>query len=70
MLVATGRLMGDIEPRVGGLWDRADGLALCRASRLPTNVTLHPDGTGNVLAGEVFGIARAAGWPTEILNAS
>lgn len=62
MLVATGRLKGYIEPRVGGLWDCAGGLALCRAAGLPTDFKLHPDGTVDVLAGDVFAIAEAAGW--------
>jgi myo-inositol-1(or 4)-monophosphatase len=70
MLVATGRLKGYIEPRVGGLWDCTAGLALCRAAGLPTAFKLHPDGTVDVLAGEVFGIADAAGWRGEILKKS
>jgi myo-inositol-1(or 4)-monophosphatase len=68
MLVATGRLRGYIEPRVGGLWDCAAGLALCRAAGLPTAFKVHPDGTVDVLAGKVFDIARAAGWHGEILK--
>jgi myo-inositol-1(or 4)-monophosphatase len=70
MLVATGRLAGYIEPRVGGLWDCAAGLALCRAAGLPTAFNVHPDGTVDVLAGEVFAIAQAAGWRGEILKKS
>jgi myo-inositol-1(or 4)-monophosphatase len=70
MLVATGRLKGYIEPRVGGLWDCAAGLALCRAASLPTAFKLHPDGTVDVLAGDVFAIAEAAGWRGEILKKS
>jgi myo-inositol-1(or 4)-monophosphatase len=70
MLVATGRLAGYIEPRVGGLWDCAGGLALCRAAGLPTAFNVHHDGTVDVLAGDVFAIAKAAGWAGEILNAS
>jgi len=70
MLVATGRLKGYIEPRVGGLWDCAAGLALCRAAGLPTAFKLHPDGTVDVLAGDVFAIAEAAGWRGEILKKS
>lgn len=70
MLVATGRLKGYIEPRVGGLWDCAAGLALCRAAGLPTVFKLHPDGTVDVLAGDVFAIAEAAGWHSEILKKS
>lgn len=70
MLVATGRLKGYIEPRVGGLWDCAAGLALCRAAGLPTSFRLHPDGTVDVLAGEVFAIVEAAGWRGEILKKS
>ena len=70
MLVATGRLKGYIEPRVGGLWDCAAGLALCRVAGLPTSFRLHPDGTVDVLAGKVFGIAEAAGWRGEILKKS
>ena len=65
MLVATGRLKGYIEPRVGGLWDCAGGLALCRAAGLPTAFHLHPDGTVDVLAGDVFAIVQAAGWKAE-----
>ena len=68
MLVATGRLKGYVEARVGGLWDCAGGLALCRAAGLPTAFKLHPDGTVDVLAGDVFAIARAAGWQGGILN--
>lgn len=70
MFVATGRLIGYIEPRVGGLWDCAGGLALCRAAGLPTAFKLHPDGTVDVLAGRVFDIAKAAGWDGEILDKS
>ena len=70
MLVATGRLKGYVEARVGGLWDCAGGLALCRAAGLPTAFRVHPDGTVDVLAGEVFGIAEAAGWRGEILKAT
>lgn len=68
MLVATGRLKGYIEARVGGLWDCAAGLALCRAAGLPTAFKVHPDGSVDVLAGEISGIARAAGWRDEILK--
>ena len=70
MFVATGRLNGYIEPRVGGLWDCAAGLALCRAAGLPTAFRVHPDGTVDVLAGKVFEIAEAAGWRGEILKKS
>ena len=70
MLVATNRLAGYIEARTGGLWDCAAGLALCRAAGLPTSFKIHADGTVDVLAGEVFAIARAAGWPDEILKKS
>jgi myo-inositol-1(or 4)-monophosphatase len=69
MLVATGRLKGYVEASVGGLWDCAGGLALCRAAGLPTAFTVHPDGTVDVLAGEVFALAEAAGWHSEILDA-
>ncbi|MCU0905072.1 MAG: hypothetical protein MUE83_14565 [Tabrizicola sp.] len=69
MLVATGRLKGYVEANVGGLWDCAGGLALCRAAGLPTAFTVHEDGTVDVLAGEVFAIAKAAGWRGEILKA-
>lgn len=62
MLVATGRLHGYIEPRVGGLWDCAAGLALCRAAGVPTAFRVHPDGTVDVLAGPVFDLVRAAPW--------
>lgn len=68
MLVATGRLKGYIEPRVGGLWDCAAGLALCRAAGLPTAFRVQPDGTVDVVAGEVFAIVRAAGWRDAFLN--
>ena len=68
MLVATRRLKGYIEPRVGGLWDCAAGLALCRAAGLPTEFKVHPDGTVDVLAGEIFAITEAAGWPGEHLK--
>ena len=70
MLVATGRLKGYIEPRVGGLWDCAGGLALCRAAGLSIAFDVHPDGTVDVLAGEVFAITDAAGWPGEHLKKS
>jgi myo-inositol-1(or 4)-monophosphatase len=70
MLVATGRLKGYVEANVGGLWDCAGGLALCRAAGLPTAFTVHPDGTVDVLAGEVFALAKTAGWRGEILNAT
>jgi myo-inositol-1(or 4)-monophosphatase len=69
MLVATGRLKGYIETNVGGLWDCAGGLALCRAAGLPTAFKVHDDGTVDVLAGQVFAIAKAAGWRGEILDA-
>lgn len=70
MLVATHRLKGYIEPRVGGLWDCAAGLALCRAAGLPTAFKVHPDGSVDVLAGQVFALAAAAGWRGEILKKS
>jgi myo-inositol-1(or 4)-monophosphatase len=70
MLVATGRLKGYIEPRVGGLWDCAGGLALCRAAKMPTAFQLHPDGTVDVLAGQVFAIAKAAGWRGNLVSKS
>lgn len=70
MLVATGRLKGYIEPRAGGLWDCAAGLALCRAAGVPVAFHFHPDGTVDVLAGEVFALAEAAGWGGEILTRS
>jgi myo-inositol-1(or 4)-monophosphatase len=67
MLVATGRLRGYIEPRVGGLWDCAGGLALCRAAGLPTAFKVHPDGTVDVLAGEVFAMVGTAKWAAELI---
>jgi myo-inositol-1(or 4)-monophosphatase len=70
MLVATGRLKGYIECRAGGLWDCAGGLALCRAAGLPTSFTLHPDGTVDVLAGQIFDLARSAGWHGDLLSKS
>lgn len=70
MLVATHRLHGYIEAHVGGLWDCAAGLALCRAAGLPTALRVHAGGTVDVLAGEVFALAKAAGWPDELLNRS
>jgi myo-inositol-1(or 4)-monophosphatase len=66
MLVATGRLKGYVEPRVGGLWDCAAGLALCRAAGRPTAFKVHPDGTVDVLAGDVFGFLGTAGWAAEL----
>ncbi len=69
MLVATGRLKGYVEARAGGLWDCAGGLALCRAAGVTTAFHLHPDGTVDVLAGEVFVLAKAAGWRGEIVDA-
>lgn len=62
MLVATRRLKGYVEPRVGGLWDCAAGLALCRAAGLPTAFHLHPDGTVDVLAGQVFDLTLTTDW--------
>ena len=56
MLVATGRLAGYVEPRVGGMWDCAGGLALCHAAGVPYRYRTHPDGTVDVAAGGVFGI--------------
>lgn len=70
MLVVTRRLKGYIEPRVGGLWDCAAGLALCRAAGLPTAFRVHPDGSVDVVAGDAFAVARAAGWPGELLKES
>jgi myo-inositol-1(or 4)-monophosphatase len=61
MLVATGRLKGYVEARTGGLWDCAGGLALCRAAGLPTAFRLHPDGSVDVVAGEVFDLLRNMG---------
>jgi myo-inositol-1(or 4)-monophosphatase len=69
MLVATGRLKGYVEANVGGLWDCVGGLALCRAAGLPYTFKVHGDGTVDVLAGDVFDIAKAAGWRGEILDA-
>ncbi|MBN8629919.1 MAG: inositol monophosphatase [Rhodobacterales bacterium] len=60
LMVATGRLAGYIEPRVGGLWDCAGGLALCRAAGLPTAFRVHSDGTVDVLAGGVFDLVQGA----------
>lgn len=62
MLVATHRLHGYIEPRVGGLWDCAGGLALCRAAGLPTAMKVHPDGSVDVLAGKVFDLVQHVPW--------
>lgn len=70
MLVATHRLKGYIEPRVGGLWDCAAGLALCRAAGLPTAFKVHPDGTVDVLAGQAFGLAGASDWMTALAMSS
>lgn len=56
MLVATGRLQGYVEPRVGGMWDCAGGLALCRAAGVPYRFRTHADGTVDVAAGGVFGL--------------
>ena len=56
MLVATGHLAGYVEPRVGGMWDCAGGLALCRAAGVPFRYRAHPDGTVDVAAGGVFGL--------------
>lgn len=67
MLVATHRLKGYIEPRVGGLWDCAAGLALCRAAGLPIAHRLHPDGTVDVLAGHVSDLVATAGWASELI---
>ena len=67
MLVATGRLKGYIEPRVGGLWDCAAGLALCRAAGLPTAFKVHPDGTVDVLAGDVFASMGRAAWVADLI---
>lgn len=60
MLVATGRLKGYVEARAGGLWDCAGGLALCRAAGLPSAFHVHPDGTVDVIAGEVFDLVQGA----------
>lgn len=62
MLVATQRLAGYIEPRVGGLWDCAAGLALCKAAGQPAAFRVHPDGTVDVLAGGVFDLVGTADW--------
>ena len=70
MLVATHRLKGYIEPRVGGLWDCAAGLALCRAVGLPVAFKVHPDGTVDVLAGQVFGLAGNSDWMTALAASS
>lgn len=68
MLVATGRLRGYIEPRVGGLWDCAGGLALCRAAGVPSAFRVHPDGSVDVLAGEVRDLGAAPGWVVELAS--
>lgn len=62
MLVATHRLKGYVEPRVGGLWDCAAGLALCRTAGLPTAFKVHPDGSVDVLAGQVFDLLPSVDW--------
>ena len=62
MLVATQRLKGYIEAHVGGVWDCAAGLALCRARGLPTAFKVHPDGTVDVLAGRVFDLNLSSDW--------
>lgn len=66
MLVATGRLKGYVEPRVGGVWDCAGGLALCRAAGLLTAFDVHPDGTVDVLAGEVFDLVGRLDWAARL----
>jgi myo-inositol-1(or 4)-monophosphatase len=68
MLVATGRLKGYIEPRVGGLWDCAGGLALCRAAGLPTAFRVHSDGTVDVLAGQVFDLLPTVDWARSLAD--
>jgi fructose-1,6-bisphosphatase/inositol monophosphatase family enzyme len=68
MLVATHRLQGYIEPRVGGLWDCAAGLALCRAAGLPTGFNVHPDGTVDVLAGGVFDLLGRVDWAAALTS--
>lgn len=68
MLVATGRLKGYVEPRVGGLWDCAGGLALCRAAGLRTAFTVHSDGTVDVLAGEVFELMSKVDWASRMIS--
>lgn len=60
MLVATGRLAGYVENRVGGLWDCAGGLALCLAAEVPTAFRLHRDGSVDVRAGTVDAFADGA----------
>lgn len=68
MLVATHRLRGYIEPRVGGLWDCAGGLALCRVAGLSTASKLHPDGTVDVLAGQVSDLVHRHDWAVPLLD--
>ena len=67
MLVAPGRLAGYVEARVGGLWDCAGGLALCRASGLPTAFRAHADGTVDLVAGEVFGLVEGRPWAADLV---
>lgn len=69
MLVATHRLGGYIEPRVGGLWDCAAGLALCRAAGLATALRVHPDGTADVLAGDVGHLLVGSDWAAGLTEA-
>ena len=70
MRVATGRLAGYVEPRVGGPRDCAARLAPCRAAGLPAAFRVHPDDRVDLLAGKVFAIAEAAGWRVENLKKS
>jgi myo-inositol-1(or 4)-monophosphatase len=70
LLVATGRLAGYIEDCVGGIWDCAGGLALCQAAGLPVAFRVHPDGTVDVVAGDILALAQAGGQSGEILDDS
>ena len=53
MFVSMGMLSGYREDNLGGLWDCAGGVALCRASGIPAWFEVNADGSVNVSAGSV-----------------
>lgn len=51
LYVALGQLAGYQEKRVGGIWDCAGGIALCRANAIRAEYTIDANGNIDVFAG-------------------
>ena len=52
LYVASGRASGYVEKRVGGIWDCAGGIAICRANGIHASFSCNDDGSINVYAGD------------------